>query len=75
MRKATGLLRVTTLFATIAMMTLFSTLAYGDPNAPGSLPSSSSSADPLPLILLGFGLMSIGGALLRRGRTGGVPTG
>jgi LPXTG-motif cell wall-anchored protein len=75
MRRATGLLRVTTVFATIAMMTLFSTLAYGDPTVPASLPSSGSSAGAMPLVFLGFALMSIGGVLLRRGRPEQVPTG
>ena len=38
-----------------------------------SLPATGSSPDPMPLVLLGLGLMSIGGVLLRLGTSGRVP--
>jgi LPXTG-motif cell wall-anchored protein len=39
-----------------------------------SLPATGTSRDPMPLVLLGLGLISIGGVLLRRGPGGRLPT-
>jgi hypothetical protein len=59
MRRITALLTVITILASLAV--LWFTTAQTD---------LSASSEPIPLVVLGFGLMAIGTGLLRRRGTG-----